>query len=571
LVLMIASAFAEVVTLGAVLPFLAALTGPEKLWNWPLVAAVAPVLGIESPREMIFAMAVGFAIAAVSAGAVRVLLSWVTVRVSFGAGTDLSAEVYRRTLYQPYSVHVMRNSSEVISGITHKVTNVVEVLYQALMLASSVVLLVAIIAALIFVNPVIALTAISGFGIAYGLIGKLAQRRLRQNSLHIAEEQTQVIKALQEGLGGIRDVLLDGTQATYWKIYRRADVPLRRAQGNNNFIGAAPRFIMEALGMVLIAALAYGLSLTPGGITDALPSLGALALGAQRLLPVLQQCFVSWASITGRAASVTDTLALLDQPLPAIPESGLAPLILRESVRFQNVRFRYTPTSVWVLDDLNLVIPRGARVGVVGTTGSGKTTALDLLMGLLQPTEGALLVDGEPLTGGRAHAWQRAIAHVPQAIYLSDDTFAANIAFGLEPDQIDLERVRDAARQAQIDEFIRSRPGGYQETVGERGVRLSGGQRQRIGIARALYKKAGVLVFDEATSALDNATEESVMQAIDGLGRHLTVIMIAHRLSTVQRCDFIVELGAGRVVAQGTYQQLLAASASFARMARQGQ
>jgi ATP-binding cassette subfamily B protein len=232
------------------------------------------------------------------------------------------------------------------------------------------------------------------------------------------------------------------------------------------------------------------------------------------------------------------------------------------------VRFRYTNDGPWVLDGLDLTIPKGARVGLVGSTGSGKSTALDLLMGLLNPTEGELLVDAQSIIGNRIRAWQRTIAHVPQSIYLADTTLAENIAFGVSRDAIDLRRVQQAARQAQIAEFIESRPESYDAFVGERGIRLSGGQRQRIGIARALYKQASVLVFDEATSALDNATERSVMGTIDALNRDLTILLIAHRLTTVRRCDIIVELEHGRVVAQGTYDQLLECSPSFRQMAR---
>jgi ATP-binding cassette subfamily B protein len=216
-----------------------------------------------------------------------------------------------------------------------------------------------------------------------------------------------------------------------------------------------------------------------------------------------------------------------------------------------------------VLDDINFSIPKGARVGFVGHTGSGKSTVLDLLMGLLEANEGQILVDGQPISGNRLRAWQRSIAHVPQSIYLADTTLAENIAFGVPPDTIDLDRVQQAARQAQIADFIESSPEGYQAYVGERGIRLSGGQRQRIGIARALYKQASVLVFDEATSALDNATEQSVMDAIEGLSSDLTILLIAHRLTTVRRCDTIVELDHGRVVAQDTYEQLIERSRSM--------
>ena len=566
--LMLISAFAEVVSLGAVLPFLGILISPDRVLSYPIVTELAQALGITTADQLVLPLTVVFASAALLAGAVRVLLLWTSTRLAFASGADLSIEVYRRTLYQSYRVHVARNSSEVISGIINKVGSAVSVLYQMLTLVSSATLLTAILLALIAINPAVASVAAAGFGASYVLITWLSRRRLHINSQRIANEQTQVVKALQEGLGGIRDVLLDGTQPVYCDIYRKADHPLRRAQGNNAFIGQSPRYIMEAMGMVLIAALAYALSQQAGGIATALPVLGALALGAQRLLPALQQIYSAWASIAGSYASLSDTIAMLDQSLPEdLLQPAPEPLIMQNTIRFDAVRFRYATESPWVLNGLSLTIPKGARVGFVGSTGSGKSTTLDLLMGLLMPTEGELLVDGQPISGSRIRAWQRTIAHVPQSIYLADATLAENIAFGIPRNVIDLARVQRAARQAQIADFIESSPEGYQAYVGERGIRLSGGQRQRIGIARALYKRASVLVFDEATSALDNATEQSVMSAIDGLSNDLTILLIAHRLTSVRRCDTIVELEHGRVVAQGTYEQLLECSPSFRKLA----
>jgi ABC-type multidrug transport system fused ATPase/permease subunit len=567
--LIFVSAIAEVITLGAVLPFLGILTAPERVFRYPLVADFVHAWGIDSADHLVLPLAVGFGFAAIIAGAFRMLVLWISTRVAFATGADFSSDVYRRTLYQPYQVHVVRNSSEVISGITGKVNDTVNVLNTMLTLTSSCVLLVFITLALIIIDPIVALVAIVGFGSSYGLITLIVRRRLREDSQRIAYEQTQVVKALQEGLGGIRDVLLDGTQPVYCDIYRKADLALRLAQGDIIFVGNCPRFAMEALGMVLIAALAYGISRQAGGVATALPVLGALALGAQRLLPALQQGYSSWASMVGSQASLAKILDLLDQPLPEdVWLPGSAPLAFDDEVRFNKVRFRYSSDGPWVLDNFNLKIRRGTRVGLVGMTGSGKSTTLDLLMGLLVPTEGDLLVDGNPVVGDRVRAWQRTIAHVPQSIFLADASLAENIAFGVPRDAIDLDKVKQAARQAQIADFIEGRPEGYKAAVGERGIRLSGGQRQRIGIARALYKQASVLVFDEATSALDNATEQSVMDAIEGLDRDLTIVLIAHRLSTVQRCDSIVELAHGRVVAEGTYEQLLEFSPSFRKMAR---
>jgi ABC-type multidrug transport system fused ATPase/permease subunit len=568
--LMVVSAFAEVASLGAVLPFLGILTAPEKVFGNHWVADAAHALGINSAQRLLLPLTLAFAVLALVAGAIRLLLLWVSTRFTFAAGADLSIEVYLRTLYQPYEVHVARNSSEVISGITYKVGGtVLGVLLPLMTLLSSAMLLVAIPLALIAIDPVVALAASLVLGASYGVISWLSRRRLYHNSRRQADAQTHVLKALQEGLGGIRDVLLDGAQPVFCEVYRQADQQLRRAQASNVFIAQSPRFAMEAVGMVLIAALAYGMTRHTESAIGALPVLGALALGAQRLLPALQQAFGAWATIAGSRAYLTDTLTLIDQPMPTEAlEAAPEPLCFQHAIQFRNVHFRYAAEGPWVLQDLTFVIPKGARVGLVGGTGSGKSTTLDLLMGLLKPTDGEILVDGAAIGGTRARSWQRTLAHVPQSIYLADASIAENIAFGIPTDAIDMQRVREAARRAQIDEFIEGRPGAYAALVGERGVRLSGGQRQRIGIARALYKRASVLVLDEATSALDNATERAVMDAIDGLDRELTVLLIAHRLTTVRRCDTILELERGRLVAQGPYELLLECSQSFRQVAQ---
>jgi ABC-type multidrug transport system fused ATPase/permease subunit len=556
---------AEVVSLGAVLPFLSILIVPEKVFNHPFISHHAPMWGITAAEQLVLPLTIGFVTIALVAGTIRLLLLWANTKFAFASGAELSMEVYRRTLYQPYRVHLARNSSEVVSGIITKVNDVVFwAMLPVLTLISSAVLLVALTFTLLFIDPVVALTAIAGFGASYSVITWLSRQRLKQNAQRITDEQTRVVKALQEGLGGIRDVLLDGTQPVYCDVYKQADRPLRQAYGSNIFIAGSPRFAMEAMGIALIACLAYALSRQAGGVAASLPVLGALALGAQRLLPALQQAYSAWASINGSYSSLADTVVLLDQPLPEemhLPPP--APLPFEKSIRFDNVLFRYTGDGPRVLDGFSLTIPKGARVGIVGSSGSGKSTALDLLMGLLNPTEGTLLVDDQPCVGSRVRAWQKTIAHVPQSIYLADTTLAENIAFGVSKDAIDMDLVRRAARQAQIADFIESRPGGFQANVGERGIRLSGGQRQRIGIARALYKQAKVLLFDEATSALDNATELSVMDAIDGLDRDLTILLVAHRITTLSRCDRIVELEHGRVKREGSYAQLLGASPAF--------
>ncbi len=558
LVLMLLTSFAEILSIGAVMPFLGVLTAPESVFTNPALQPMIQALDLKSSEQLLLPLTIGFSSAALLAGGMRLLLLWATTRLSFSAGTELSIGIYRRTLYQPYPIHCSRNSGEVISGITSKASNLTHnILVPTLMLASSMVMLIAVLAALLVLEPFITLLAFGGFGSIYLFIIKLTRGKLEANSQCVSRETVKAIKYLQEGLGGIRDVLIDGSQSAYCKLYADSDRAYRRAQGNIAFIGASPRYVMESLGMLIIAALAYSIVQQPDGIDRAIPILGTLAIGAQRLLPVLQQAYGSWTSIKGGQASLQDTLELLDQPLPDHAEQlNSTVLSFTRNISLKQISFRYSPQASYVLKQIDLVIPKGSRIGFIGTTGSGKSTLLDIVMGLLPPTDGLIEVDGEPVTPANNRAWQAHIAHVPQAIFLADSSIEENIALGVPKEMIDNERVRKAALQAKIADSIESWPQKYQTVVGERGVRLSGGQRQRIGIARALYKQADVIIFDEATSALDSETEQAVMQAIEELSQDLTLLIIAHRITTLKNCTHIVELGDNGIKRIGKYQEL---------------
>lgn len=550
--------FAEVISLGAIIPFIGILTQPEVVFNYPLIAESVHILGFSSAQELVLPLTIAFVVAALFAGGIRLLLLWVGIRFANSTGADISILVYRRTLYQTYAQHTARSSSDIISGITQKVVTTTGVLMSVVSIITSVVLFLTILLTLFIIDPLVAGVAIICFGSSYGLIAWNTRARLTKNSICIARQQTEVIKALQEGLGAIRDVLLDGTQEVYSSVYSKSIRQLRQANAENIFINQAPRYVMEVMGMVLIAILAFTLSYKSGGVAAALPVLGALALGAQRLLPLLQQLFSGWSLITGSHAALLDVVELLEQPArEELRNMAMEPLPFMKTIQFDKVYFKYNLDGPTVLDDFSLVIQKGSRVGLIGSTGSGKSTVLDLLMGLLAPTAGAILVDDTVIDGGVQQAWQRTIAHVPQSIFLADASIAENIAFGYTKSDIDMVRVKKAAAQSQCAEFIESNPEGYNAVVGERGIRLSGGQRQRIGIARALYKQATVLVLDEATSALDSATEQEVMGAIESLDRDLTVLMIAHRVTTLKHCDTILRLEQGRIVEQGSYDQLV--------------
>ncbi|MDA9006510.1 ABC transporter ATP-binding protein/permease [Litoricola sp.] len=553
---MMSSSIAEIISIGAVLPFIAMLTAPDKVFNHELIQPLVQFLGIVQPDELMLPLTVIFCSGTVLAGAMRILLLYSNTRLSYAAGADLSIDIYRRTLYQSYSVHVKRNSSEVINAIIVKTGVLIrDTLMPILTIVSSLMILCAISFSLLFIDPYIALAAFGSFGVIYGCIVFITRQRLKKNSISVAKQSDLTMKSLQEGLGGVRDILLDASQETFCKMFRHADLALRKAQGSNLIMAGSPRYAMEAVGMILISVLAYSMAKKPGGAVEALPILGALALSAQRLLPVLQQIYASITSIKGSQASLQDTLAMLDQKMQ--PSTVTSPLDFKRKIHINNMSFRYDDNTPWVVKNLSLQIPRGKKFGFIGTTGSGKSTLLDIVMGLLEPTEGELLIDGVAVNNANARGWHAHIAHVPQTVFLADSSIAENIAFGCPKNKIDLDRVKEAASQAQISEVIESLPEKYDTFVGERGVRLSGGQRQRIGIARALYKDADVLIFDEATSALDTETENAVMQTIDALSNEFTILIIAHRLSTLRCCNQIVELKNGNISAIGSYEGLI--------------
>lgn len=542
--MMLASAAAEVFSLGAILPFLAILVDPQQALRTPLIAGVIELFGSKTENELRLDLAVTFALAALIAGFIRFLLNYVTAKLTYGIGHEWAAEIYRRSLHQSYEVQVRRNSSEVLGGLG-KVDQIVYSLLSVLSLASSLLIAAFIVTALIFIDARLTLSALAGLGGVYAAVYLATRKKLVMSSRIVNEALDKRIRAIQEGLGAIRDILLDQSQAVHLRRFSSIDWPLRNALASIAIIGPSPRFAVEALGMVLIAGLAYASVSSGGSLVIAVPTFGALVLGMQRLLPLIQQVYVGCVQISGTQDVLRDVVLLLEKPI----DEDISPLTIilpfESEIELKNVSYRYQPHLPYVLRNFNLRVCKGSRVGIVGSTGSGKSTAMDLLMGLLQPTEGMIYVDGRELDGTSRVAWQKNIAHVPQAIFLADASFSENIAFGIPREDIDQARVIRAAKQAQVATIIEASPLGYNEIVGERGVRLSGGQRQRIGIARALYKNAKLIIFDEATNALDSGTEASVIDAIEALGQDITILMIAHRTSTLKGCDMIIEISDG--------------------------
>ena len=553
LITIIGNSFVEILSLASLIPFLSVLSDPSRFWESATVRSYAAWFGVHSAMQAIPAVCISFGIITVISSASRTLTIVINSHFTLGLGADLSRLVFERTVRQPYSVHSMQNSAVVIANVTQNVGAFVGgILMPSVQLMTSILTVVGILFTLFIVNWWVALIAIVVFGGAYTGIIRFTRSRYHRNSTIIVNSQDEIVKSLQEGLGAIRDVIIDNNQDYYARIYSKADLRSRHAQNSSYILSATPRYILEGVGMLMICIVAFVLSRGESRLLGAVPVLGALAMGAQRLLPAMQVSFGSWTAILGSIHGLDRVVDVLSCEQAPVPNGAITACNVQSAIVFDSVSFRYSAETKLVLKELSLQISKGERIGVIGATGSGKSTTMDLLLGLLQPTGGQILIDGEPLSGSKVFAWQQSLSHVPQVIYLADASIAENIAFGLPKDKIDMEQVRKAAKLAQIAEHIETLEAGYGTFVGERGIRLSGGQRQRIGIARALYKNATVLVFDEATSALDDETEAELMKAIDGLSKDLTVIMIAHRLSTVRRCDKILKLHKGKVVAFDT-------------------
>jgi ABC-type multidrug transport system fused ATPase/permease subunit len=542
--LVLASAVTEVATIGAVIPFLSLLANNSHSAASAWISPFFRFVGASSQEGQLLAATAFLCVAAVGAGIIRILLVFYTQSFVFRFGHRLSVEIQRRTLLQPFAWHSAHNSSQQLATIAKAEIATTGVLLPLAQSVAAAVLIAFVAALLVQIAPFATIVAGLGIGGAYYGLAALARSRLESNSQHLNRAFEERIKVLQEGLGGIRDVILDGSQSSVLDRFRNADLRVARSLANSSFVSTIPRFLIESAGIVAIAALALFLTAREGGLAAAIPMLGALALGAQRLLPLVQQVYNGWSTVAANRSVLEDLLARLELEIPEVAEPAPR-LPFSKRIEFRNVSFTYADRRHAAVSDLTFAIGRGSRVALVGPTGSGKSTTADLLMGLLEPTSGSILVDGTALTRDNQQSWRANVAHVPQMPFLADTSIARNIALSGE---VDMEKIRSSAALAQLDKFIDTLPQGYETHVGERGARLSGGQLQRLAITRAIYKDAPLLVLDEATSALDTETEAAILFAINRLQQQgRTIVIISHRETTIVGCDSIIQLKKGRL------------------------
>lgn len=574
-ILVVLMAFAEILGVASVGPFIALVSNPALISQHDLLARIYAHAGFPSADDFVFWVGVGVLAILLISTIVSMVTVWQLSLFSSQVGTEMGARLYRYYLYRDWLFHASGSSAQLtkqIAAETNRVTN--HVLNPLLQMNARVVLAIFMLAGLFVFNPSVTVAAVLIFSSAYILLYKVVRSRLAQNGRRISEATTSRYKLMAEGFGGIKDLLILGRQRGFLERFETSSRQLALSQATNQTLAQAPRYLMElvAYGAIVFFVL-YLQKSYEGDLQRILPVLAVYALAGFKLLPACQVIYTNIAAIKGGMAAfeaVRSDLELSSRQevvnkTQSMDETGER-LNLEQGIELSGITFTYPGKPSSALNALSLQIPVNRTVGIVGPSGSGKSTVIDILLGLIQPDSGQVLIDGKPLNPMQMRAWQNNLGFVPQSIFLSDASILENVAFGLARELIDVEHVRQAIVMAHLDEFVAGLPDGLETRIGERGVQLSGGQRQRIGIARALYQDAGMLIFDEATSALDGITEQLIMDAIHDFSGTRTIVVVAHRLKTVEKCDIIYFIDRGQVVDSGTFDDLKSKNPTFRKM-----
>lgn len=572
-VLVVVMAFTELLGIASIAPFMTLVGDISILEKSNVFAELYQLSGITDPIDFVFYTGLLVLVALSVSTLVSMFTIWKLSLYAARVGTEIADRLYAYYMQEDWQFHASGSSAQLTKQVSTEAMRVTNGIVQPLMQMNAKVVLATLISVSILIyNPIIAITGLFIFALAYFLLYKLVRKKLVSNGQVISQVSTERFRLMNEGFGGIKDVLLLNRSQDFVKRFEESGKVFARALGLNSGISQVPRYFMELIAFgTMIGLVLLLIKLHEGNLGTVLPILAVYALAAFKLLPALQQIYSSIAQIKGNLAafeavkgdierSVSSHKFITKEALPIRTE-------LKQQITLSDIKFNYPGKSRPAVNGVTMTIPVNSVVGLVGSSGSGKSTLIDLLLGLLMPQSGHIYVDDTCITSENKRAWQDTLGFVPQSIFLSEGTIAENIAFGLPVADIDLKQVNKALKLASLTELVAQLPDGVNTKVGERGVQLSGGQRQRIGIARALYHEADVLVFDEATSALDGITEKVIMDAIHDFSGQKTIIMIAHRLKTVQKCDIIYLMDQGKIVDQGTYQELVETNPQFKEMA----
>jgi len=568
LTMMLIMALLDMIGVASILPFMAVLVDSSIIETNLILKKMFQafnIFGVQSNQQFIFVLGIlVFAVLIISL-TFKALTKYVQMRFVLMREYSISKRLMHGYLHQPYSWFLGRNSADLGKSILSEVSQVVGTgMHPFLDLIAQVLVATAIIILLIIFDPKLALIVGFMLGGAYGIFFAIVRRYLKRIGKERLESNLLRFKSINEAFGATKEIKVGGFEQIYVQKFSNSAKDTAKTQASAGAINLLPRYFLEAIafgGILLI--LLYKMSQT-NSFSNSLPIISLYVFAGYRLMPAVQQIYLSFAKLAFVGPSLDHLIDDIKNFKSFNKNQDQGILSLNKIITLKNIYYNYPNASRTALKNINLSIPVKSTVGLVGVTGSGKTTIVDIILGLLEVQKGTLEIDGQVITEKNSRSWQRSIGYVPQHIYLADDTVAANIAFGVEPKDINKESVEKAAKIANLDEFvIEELPKQYETTIGERGVRLSGGQRQRIGIARALYHNPKVLVLDEATSALDNQTEKAVMDAINNLSKNITIILIAHRLSTVKKCDKIFLLEKGQLKNEGTFEELINTDENF--------
>ena len=578
-ILVVLMSFAELLGIASIAPFMALVGDISLLEQGGIYTQLYKLSGLTNPIDFLFYAGLFVLVMLILSSIISMYTIWKLSMYGTRVGTELADSLYAHYLQQDWLFHVGASSAHLTKQISVEALRVTDTIIQPLLIMNAKLVLTVFIAIGMFVyNPLLALSGAALFAGAYILLYKIVRTRLQVNGDNMSQIFTKRFRLMNEGFGGIKDVLLFNRRHDFVERFQKSGKHFAYARGANNAISAVPRYLMELVAFgSMIGLVLVMIKIHQGNLGTMLPILAVYALAAFKLLPAIQQLYAGIAHIKGNTAAFEAIEDDLTQALKSpsngaqqniASKSAAEHLLLSHKISLNNINFSYPGKPHPVLKGFNMVIPANTTIGLVGASGSGKSTAIDILLGLLPLKQGELCIDDIKINADNKRAWQNTIGFVPQSIFLSEGSIAENVAFGLPFKKIDLEKVKKAIQLANLTEMIEQMPNGLDTRVGERGVQLSGGQRQRIGIARALYNEADVLVFDEATSALDGITEKIIMEAIHDFSGKKTIIMIAHRLKTVQKCDIIYLMEKGQITAQGSYSELVKKDDKFKEMAK---
>ena len=568
LILVLAMALIDMLGIASIMPFIALLTNPEIINTNTLINFAyqkANIIGIKNEQEFLISVGIFVFLLLITSIAIKALTTYFQTRYIKLCEYSLSKRLMERYLYQPYSWFLNRNSSYIGKTILSETGNVIgKGLSPMISLISNIIVTLTLFIMLLYVDPILTLIVAITVSLFYSLIFILIRKLLNKIAKKNFKANEIKFRVLLEAFSASKEVKVGGLEQVFINRFKK---PARSMAYNSalvDIISQIPRFTLEAIsfGGLLLVILFY--MIATNDITGVLPIIALYAFAGYRLMPAIQKIFISLTSLRVAGPAIQSLYKDLENLNLKIENNHKSKLALENNIKLKNIFYTYPKSTRTILKNINLMIPAYSTIGVVGATGSGKTTTIDIILGLLESQKGTLEVDGNIINNNNRRAWQNSIGYVPQQIYLADTTIAENIAFGKNIDEINQKDVEDAAKIANLHDFIIDElPMKYQTTVGERGVRLSGGQRQRIGIARAIYHKPKLLIFDEATSALDNRTEKEVMEAVHNTDHKITKILIAHRLSTVKKCDKIFLFDKGELKGEGSYQDLIKTSSEF--------